>query len=109
VINDYTPGTEEVSAVWREWSNYGGLTDRPYDMHKREYLVEEFDRWLEAVRAEAKAEALLEAVIEMERLEEVGRTPRNLTSEEDARLYWELRELGASKWLRARAERLAKE
>ena len=50
-MSKYTPPTEETRAVWAIWCEYGGLTSAPSgltDDHE-----DEFNRWLEQVKAEA--------------------------------------------------------
>lgn len=49
----YTPTTDEVRAVWREWNGYGGLTYRTTPEPSRREMQQEFDRWLAGVKADA--------------------------------------------------------
>ena len=50
----YTPTTDEVRAVWREWNGYGGLINRVGpEPTTRAGMVAEFDRWLAKVKADA--------------------------------------------------------
>lgn len=79
--NRYTPTTEQVRAHWENVGFAG--------------TGEEFDRWLEQVRAEAKAEALTEAATELNRLDT------------DVEMYDEnLRATQVEWWLRTRAEQI---
>ena len=53
-MSEYTPTTDEVRAVWREWNGYGGLIDRTGpEPTTRAGMVAEFDRWLAGVKADA--------------------------------------------------------
>lgn len=58
----YTPTANDIREVWGGFSEYGGLVIRPSGTATfLDDRYAEFDRWLETVRAEAKAEALNEA------------------------------------------------
>lgn len=60
-MSEYTPTTDEVRAVWREWSGYGGLIDRTCpEPTTRAGMVAEFDRWLDRERADARREGQAE-------------------------------------------------
>ena len=58
---EYTPTLEDMRAVWvshRAFNNY----ERSFGKFWEVKADSEFDRWLETVRAEAKAEALNEVL-----------------------------------------------
>jgi len=57
-MTEYTPTTEQVREVWGGFSECGGLVIRPSGTSTfLDDRYAEFDRWLDRVRAEAKAEA----------------------------------------------------
>ena len=61
-MSEYTPTTDEVRAVWREWNGYGGLIDRTCpEPTTRAGMVAEFDAWLDRERAVARREGQAEA------------------------------------------------
>lgn len=61
-MSQYTPTTDEVRAIWREWNGYGGLIDRTVpEPTTRAGMVAEFDRWLDQERAAARREGQTEA------------------------------------------------
>lgn len=57
----YTPTTDEIRAVWREWNGYGGLTYRTTPEPSRREMQQEFDTWLDQVKAVARREGQAEA------------------------------------------------
>ena len=62
---EYTPTLEDMRAVWvshRAFNNFGKSFGKFWEAKANA----EFDRWLETVRAEAKAEALREAAGEFQ-------------------------------------------
>lgn len=63
---EYTPTANDIREVWGGFSEYGGLVIRPSGTATfLDDRYAEFDRWLETVRAEAKAEALRDAADEV--------------------------------------------
>lgn len=62
---EYTPTLEDMRAVWvshRAFNNFGKSFGKFWEAKANA----EFNRWLETVRAEAKAEALEEAAAKLE-------------------------------------------
>lgn len=90
----YTPATENVE------HSYVAYRSSKVDLITGHH---EFTRWLESVRAEAKAEALNEAAAEIDRLESIGDTARNQVSEDQEKDYWRFHGTPITDWLRDRA------
>lgn len=87
---EYTPTTDELRDIWVDY-NLNPLP-RSQGIPLVETAQADFDRWLETVRAEAKAEALNESATELNRLDS------------DVEMYDEnLRATQVEWWLRARA------
>ena len=86
--NEYTPTTKEIRAAWAAW------WEPREDREPPTWHPDEFDRWLAQVRADAAAQALEDAVDEIDLADQYP-TP-GLSELHNA-------EAAAEPWLRARA------
>ena len=93
----YTPDTEKVEDSYT-------MDQVQISLRKSKVVArEEFRRWLEAVRAEAKAEALNEAADKIDQIHSFGELPNGAIREEFRKEYWAFTEASKADWLRIRA------
>lgn len=91
---EYTPATENVE------HSYVAYRSSKVDLITGHH---EFTRWLETVRAEAKAEALNEAADKIDQIHSFGELPNGAIREEFRKEYWAFTESSKADWLRIRA------
>lgn len=98
---EYTPDTTRVRHAYVDHVDYSAQLHCLSSDDK--YAGEAFDRWLETVRAEAKAEALNEAADKIDQIHSFGELPNGAIREEFRKEYWAFTEASKADWLRIRA------